>query len=167
MQRILVSACLLGQRVRYDGGDAALDDATFRRWLDEGRLVGFCPEAAGGLPVPRQPAELEHGDAEAVLHGRAAVRTRGGVEVTDAFLRGAELALAECGRHGIRLAVLKEGSPSCGVDLVNDGGFSGHKIAGQGLTARLLTRHGIRVFSEHQIPAASAYLSTLEEAHGQ
>lgn len=167
MQRILVSACLLGRAVRYDGNDAALDDATFRRWLDEGRLVGFCPEMAGGLPVPREPAEIEHGDAEAVLHGRAAVRTRDGVDVTDAFLRGAELALAECGRHGIRLAVLKQGSPSCGVDLVNDGGFTGRKIEGQGLTARLLTRHGIRVFGEHQITAASAYLSALEGTDGQ
>jgi uncharacterized protein YbbK (DUF523 family) len=172
MHRILVSACLLGQRVRYDGGEAALDDATFRRWQHEGRLVALCPEMAGGLPAPRPAAEIQHGDAEAVLSGRAAVRTADGTDVTDAFLAGAELALAACGRHGIRLAILKEGSPSCGVGCVNDGDFSGRRIPGQGLTARLLTRHGVRVFSEGEIAAASAYLEALEgptreEIHGQ
>jgi uncharacterized protein YbbK (DUF523 family) len=167
MHRILVSACLLGQRVRYDGGDAALSDTTFQRWQEEGRLVALCPEVAGGLAAPRPPAEIEGGDAEAVLFGRAAVRTADDTDVTDAYLAGAELALAACGRHGIRMAILKEGSPSCGVACVNDGSFGGRKIPGQGLTARLLTRHGVRVFSEGEIAVAAAYLAALEGADGQ
>jgi uncharacterized protein YbbK (DUF523 family) len=162
MNKILVSACLLGQRVRYDGRDAAIIDATFRRWQDEQRLVAFCPEMAGGLPSPRPPAEIEGGDAEAVLFGRGLIRTGDGVDVTDAFMAGAERALAETRRHGIRVAILKEGSPSCGVARVNDGAFTGRKVDGQGLTARLLARHGVRVFSEAEIAAAAAYLVVLE-----
>lgn len=162
MQRILVSACLLGQRVRYDGRDAAVADALLGRWRHEGRLVTICPEVAGGLTVPRPPAEIEGGDAEAVLFGRAPIRTEAGRDVTDAFMAGAEMALAACHRHGLRMALLKEGSPSCGVHRVHDGSFGSRKVAGQGLTARLLTRHGIRVFAEHEIMAAGAYLEILE-----
>lgn len=167
MQRILVSACLLGQRVRYDGRDAGVADAILGRWREEGRLVALCPEMAGGLPVPRPPAEIEGGDAEAVLFGRAAIRTETGQDVTDAFMMGAELALATCRRHGLRMALLKEGSPSCGISRVNDGSFTGHKVAGRGLTASLLLRHGIRVFGEHEIAAAFAYLEALEDGDGE
>jgi uncharacterized protein YbbK (DUF523 family) len=162
MNKILVSACLLGQPVRYDGRDAGLNDATFRRWQHEQRLVAICPEMAGGLPSPRPPAEIDGGASEAVLFGRTAIRTREGADVTDAFMSGAELALAAARRHGIRVAILKEGSPSCGVHRVNDGTFSGRKVDGQGLTARLLARHGVRVFSEGEIAAAAAYVETLE-----
>lgn len=167
MQRILVSACLLGQRVRFDGRDAAVSDAVFGRWRDEGRLVPICPEMAGGLPVPRPPAEIDGGDAEAVLFGRAAICTEAGQDVTDAFVTGAEMALAACRRHDLRMALLKEGSPSCGAHRVNDGHFSGNKVPGQGLTARLLMRHGIRVFGEHEIAAACAYLEALEDDDGK
>ena len=163
MNKILVSACLMGQRVRYDGRDAAVADATFRRWMEQGRLVAICPEMAGGLPAPRPAAEIEGGDAEAVLFGRGLIRTEDGADVTDAFMGGAELALAACRRHDLRMALLKEGSPSCGVHRVGDGRFAGRKVPGQGLTARLLARHGVRVFGEHEIAAAAAYLKTLEE----
>ncbi len=167
MQKILVSACLLGQAVRYDGRDAAVADAVFGRWRHEGRLVPLCPEMAGGLTVPRPPAEIEGGDAEAVLFGRAPIRTEAGLDVTEAFMAGAEMALATCRRYGLRLALLKEGSPSCGVYRVNDGHFAGNKVPGQGLTARLLARHGIRVFGEHEIAAASTYLKSLEDGDGE
>lgn len=162
MHRILVSACLLGEKVRYDGGDCR-QDGLLQQWQAEGRVVPFCPEVAGGLPVPRSAAEIVGGDAEAVLHGRAAIRTHDGTDVTEAFLNGAEKALAECQRHNIRMVILKEGSPSCGSSKVNDGSFAGHKIAGQGLTARLLNRHGIRVFSEAQLEEAAASLQRMEE----
>lgn len=167
MQRILVSACLMGQRVRYDGRDAAVRDAILGRWRDEGRIVAICPEMAGGLPVPRPPAEIEHGDSELVLFGRGLIRTGDGADVTDAFMMGAEMALATCRRHRLRMALLKEGSPSCGVHRVNDGHFTGNKVPGQGLTARLLERHGIRVFGEHEITVAAAHLKTLEEGDGE
>lgn len=162
MHRILVSACLMGEKVRYDGGDCR-QNGLLEQWQAEGRLVPFCPEVAGGLSVPRPAAEIEAGDAEAVLHGRALIRTREGADVTDAFLQGAEKALAECQRHNIRIVVLKEGSPSCGVSQVNDGSFNSRKVNGEGLTACLLNRHGIRVFSEAQLEEVSDCLQRLEE----
>lgn len=161
MQMILVSACLLGQKVRYDGGDCR-QEGLLAGWFGEGRVVSFCPEVEGGLPVPRAAAEIETGDAEAVLFGRARIRTKNGKDVTDPFMTGAEKALALCQQHGIRMAVLKEGSPSCGSARVGDGSFSGIKKAGQGLTARLLERHGIRVFSEERMDEAAAWLNWLE-----
>src|SRR5437868_12017614 len=83
VERILVSSCLMGRPVRYDGGARPVDDELFERWRAEGRLVPFCPEVAGGLPVPRPPAEIVE----------SRVRTVHGQDVTDAFLQGARLAL--------------------------------------------------------------------------
>ncbi len=161
MQKILVSACLLGEKVRYDGGDCRRA-GLLRRWQEEGRVVPFCPETAGGLPTPRAPAEIEGGEADAVLAGRARVRNKTGGDVTDAFVDGAELALAACWRERIKVAVLKEGSPSCGANSVSDGSFTGRKRKGQGVTARLLARHGISVFSEDELEAAARRLAELE-----
>jgi uncharacterized protein YbbK (DUF523 family) len=156
MERILVSACLLGQPVRYDGRSKRRDDEILRRWRDEGRLVSCCPEIAGGLPVPRPPAEIiARGDA-------AEVRTQDGTDVTGFFSRGAEDTLAVAQRHGIRIAVLKEGSPSCGSSRIYDGTFSGRSVPGAGLTTALLGRHGIRVFSENELDKAAAYLRHIE-----
>ncbi|ATX80907.1 Uncharacterized conserved protein YbbK, DUF523 family [Mariprofundus ferrinatatus] len=165
MQKILVSACLLGQKVRYDGGDC-LQHGLLDAWQSDGRLVPFCPEVAGGLTVPRAPAEIVLGDADFVLRGCGMICTQHGDDVTDAFVDGAERALAECMRHGIRIAILKEGSPSCGATRVNDGSFSGRKIDGLGVTARLLVRHGVHVFSEQQLDAAEAHLRQRESSHG-
>jgi len=166
MQKILVSSCLLGQKVRYDGGDSAVH-GVLDTWAREGRIVPLCPETAGGLPTPRPPAEIETGDAEGVLRGSARVMRKDGGDVTSAFMDGAESTLAACWQHKVKIAILKEGSPSCGVACVHDGSFSGKKINGQGVTARLLTRHGISVFSEEQLDAAARRLAELERAHGQ
>lgn len=162
VERILVSACLLGSRVRYDGGAKTSDDETLARWRAEGRLVPFCPEVQGGLPVPRPPAEIEGGaGGAAVLAGTARIRTPDGEDVTDAFLSGARQALAAARSAGARLAILKEGSPSCGSLRIYDGTFGGRTIPGQGVTAALLERSGIRVFGEDRIPEAAAYLDRL------
>jgi len=166
MQKVLVSACLLGHKVRYDGSDNAVH-GLLDVWEKEGRIVSLCPEMAGGLPTPRPPAEIEDGDAEGVLRGTALVIRKDGADVTGSFIDGAESALAACWQHKVKVAILKEGSPSCGVCLVNDGKFSGKKIDGQGVTARLLSRHGISVFSEDQLMAAAKRLQELERAHGQ
>jgi uncharacterized protein YbbK (DUF523 family) len=165
MIRILISACLLGDKVRYNGRDAASDSMILRAWLAEGRVVRFCPEVAGGLGVPRPPAEIVGGaGGGAVLDGAARLMTEGGADVTPAFLAGAQSALEAARANGVRLAVLKEGSPSCGVRRVNDGTFSGRKIDGRGVTAALLARHGIRVFSDEEIDAAAAYLRGIERS---
>ncbi|GAA0993465.1 DUF523 domain-containing protein [Acrocarpospora macrocephala] len=163
MHRILVSACLLGSRVRFDGKAKTSEDALLAGWRTEGRLVSFCPEVAGGLPVPRPPAEIERGaGGDAVLAGTAHVLRADGTDVTDAFVAGAHAALAAAHRHGVRLAILKEGSPSCGPLKIYDGTFAGHATPGQGVTAALLTANGIRVFGEDDIAAAATYLATLE-----
>jgi uncharacterized protein YbbK (DUF523 family) len=165
MHRILVSACLLGARVRYNGSDAKSawpDLDALERWQAEGRIVSFCPELAGGFPVPRPPAEIDGGEGRDVLAGTAQVVEAGGNRVTEYFVRGAQLALAEAQRLGIRVAVLKEGSPSCGVLKLYTGDFSGTLKAGRGVTTELLEQHGVRVFSEAQTGEAQRYLSQLE-----
>lgn len=158
-ERVLVSACLLGERVRYDGGHCRSLHPILERWRQEGRIVPFCPEVSAGLPIPRMPAEIESGDAIGVLRGHLRVFNAVGEDVTLAFLRGAEKALALCRRYRIHVAVLKESSPSCGVHWVHDGRFSRRKIPGMGVTACVLFREGIQVFSEEQLDEADRALS--------
>ncbi len=165
MQKILVSACLLGEKVRYDGRDAATP-GLLDIWNKQGRIVSLCPEMAGGLCVPREPAEIVAINANDVLRGMGRVQKKDGGDVTDAFMDGAERALAQCWEHKIKIAILKEGSPSCGSNQVHDGKFSGNKIKGQGVTTALLSGHGISVFSEEQLQEAERRLAELENAHG-
>ncbi len=152
MQKLLVSACLLGEKVRYDGGDSR-QVGLLETWQAEGRVIALCPEVAGGLPVPRAPAEIQtDGRIINIEHE----------DVTDAFERGAQKALELCEKHGIRIAVLKEGSPSCGSSLINNGNFDRTKIPGQGITTRLLEAHSIQVFSENELDQVSALLSSAD-----
>ncbi|MCG6573117.1 DUF523 domain-containing protein [Pseudomonas sp. AF32] len=160
MEKILVSRCLLGHRVRYDGGASGPFDV-LQQWLDEGRVVPLCPEVAGGLPTPRAPAEIAGGQGVRVLDGEVAVVTADGEDVSAQFLSGAHQALDQVREHGIRIAVLKANSPSCGNLLTYDGTFSGVKVRGEGVTAALLKRHGVKVFSELQLPEAAAALMAL------
>ncbi|GAA3652462.1 DUF523 domain-containing protein [Nonomuraea antimicrobica] len=163
MERILVSACLMGRKVRYDGRAKTSDAARLAEWREEGRLVPFCPEVAGGLPVPRPAAEIEGGaGGAAVLSGAARVVASDGSDVTAEFLAGARAALATARSEGIRMAVLKEGSPSCGALSIYDGSFQGRRTPGQGVTTALLELNGIRVFDEGRLAEAAAYLRTLE-----
>nr|WP_110685212.1 DUF523 domain-containing protein [Salinicola aestuarinus] len=150
-----MSACLLGKRVRYDGGDLTLDDRIVARWRSEGRIVSVCPEVQAGMSIPRKPAEIVSGTGDAVLEGEAAVIEKEGDDVTAAFIEGARIALDLCQRFDIDLAVLAESSPSCGTISIYDGSFSGETIPGRGVTAALLSRHGVRVFSQHQIVEAN------------
>ncbi|NMY90596.1 MULTISPECIES: DUF523 domain-containing protein [Pseudomonas] len=161
MEKILVSRCLLGHRVRYDGGAHGPFDL-LGVWQSEGRIVPLCPEVAGGLPTPRPPAEIPGGQGGAVLDGRVAVVTVGGEDVTTAFVAGAEAALELITRHGIRLAVLKARSPSCGNLENYDGSFSGTRVAGEGVTAAALKRAGVAVFNETELVAAQRLLAALE-----
>ncbi|WP_457371912.1 DUF523 domain-containing protein [Pseudomonas sp. TE12234] len=160
MQKILVSRCLLGHRVRYDGGASGPFDQ-LQIWLDEGRVVPLCPEVAGGLPTPRAAAEIPGGQGGEVLDGQASVLTTEGEDVSAQFLSGACQALELVRQHGIRIAVLKANSPSCGNLLTYDGTFSGVKVRGEGVTAALLKRHGVQVFSELELAEAAAALENL------
>ncbi|WP_431902693.1 DUF523 domain-containing protein [Nonomuraea sp. bgisy101] len=163
MERILVSACLMGRRVRYDGGAKTSTDALLAEWREEGRLVPFCPEVEGGLPTPRPAAEIEGGaGGAAVLAGAARVLATDGQDVTGAFLAGAQAALAVAGSFDIKMAILKEGSPSCGALAIYDGTFRGRRLPGQGVATSLLELHGIKVFTEEHIAEAGDYLRALE-----
>jgi len=139
---VLVSACLLGRECRYDGR-ANTDRELARELAAQGlRAVPFCPEEHGGLGTPRPPAAIERAGAAEVLDGRDRIVTDAGRDVTEAFLRGAEGALALCRAHAITRAWLKERSPSCGVACTHVGD---RLVAGPGVTAELLRRNGIEV----------------------
>jgi uncharacterized protein YbbK (DUF523 family) len=153
---VIVSACLLGAPVRYNGKDKKTNHPILQRWIEEGRVVSVCPEVMGGLGTPRPPAEIVYRD------GIRRVYANTGRDVTAEFERGAADALEQAIRHGARVAVLKEGSPSCGSGFVYDGTFTGAGIAGSGVTTALLRERGIRVFSENELEAADAVLIELE-----
>ena len=142
----LVSACLLGTPTTYDRRSHPQGELI--ALAAQGRVVPVCPEVAGGLPVPRSPAEIVGGDGDDVLDGRARVVTIAEEDVTGAYLRGAECALAVARRYGITMAILKQRSPACGVSRIYDGTHSRRLVAGQGVTAALLRRHGVTIWSE-------------------
>lgn len=132
---LLISACLVGIPCRYDGRSKEMEG--IHQALQAYTLVPFCPEVAGGLAVPRPKSE-RRGDQ---------VVTELGQDVSSAFLLGAQEALTLCQALGIRQALLKEGSPSCGVHWTYDGSFRGQKVARPGLTSQVLTGAGIHVRS--------------------
>jgi len=155
MSKILISACLIGQKVRYDAKDCLQAHERLQQWIRDGKVISICPEMAGGLPTPRPPSEIEPGkNAEAVLQFQARVLTNQGIDVSDEYRKGAQKALALAQQHGIKVAILKARSPSCGSKQVYDGTYSKKLIEGMGVTAALLSQHGISVFDERQIDAA-------------
>lgn len=163
MQFVLVSACLLGSPVRYDGNHKLSGSGILQRWLAEGRVVSVCPEISGGLPVPRPPAEIVSGAGGGnVLSGFAKVVDISNADVTAHFVSGARQALELAKVRGIRVAVLKEGSPSCGSGHIYDGTFSGSKVQGTGVCAALLQSAGVAVFTEYQFLEAHTLLNDLE-----
>ncbi|MBU2883182.1 DUF523 domain-containing protein [Psychrosphaera sp. B3R10] len=140
--KLLVSACLLGHPVRYDGKSKPLADLSWLKQLQQdGKLVVMCPEVMGGLNTPRAPAEYAEGK----------VITVQGIDVTEAFEKGADQALALCQAHQVSHALLKANSPSCGNQQIYDGTFSATLIDGEGVTARRLRENGVAVFSELQL----------------
>lgn len=161
MNKILVSACLLGNKVRYDADDVPTESVWLDEWNAEGRLVAFCPEVAGGLSVPRLPAEIQTDDGGAVLDGTAKVLDNQGNDVSENFINGAKKALETAQSNNIGIAILKEKSPSCGSSFIYDGTFASVRKIGQGVTTALLERNGIKVFSDLEIESAAEYLERL------
>jgi uncharacterized protein YbbK (DUF523 family) len=160
MLKILVSACLAGHPVRYNGAAKTARDAWFARWRDEGRLVIVCPEVAAGFPTPRPPAEIQLRRTGAdVLSHATSINDNTGANVTALFLAGAQHALQRAQAEHCRYALLADGSPSCGSTFIYDGEFSGATHAAAGVTATLLQQHGIRVFAESQIAELAAAIA--------
>ncbi len=145
---ILVSACLAGLHTKYDGGSNPVPAIV--ELVRSGRAIPVCPEQLGGLATPRPPAEMVGGDGHQVWSGLARVLTGRGDDVTTAFRRGAQEVLALARLTGCTGAVLKEGSPSCGVNRVYNGTFSGVCVSGSGVTTVLLQRNGFTVRSERE-----------------
>ena len=152
MEKILVSACLLGSPVRYNGFDRLVENPLIAQWLEQGRIVPLCPEVAAGFATPRPPAEIEPGrPAEDVLAGKARILDDTGGDVTELFRLGAKIALETALYKGCRFALLTDGSPSCGTSYIYSGRFDGVARAGNGVVAALLAESGIAVFSESEI----------------
>lgn len=137
--KILVSACLLGKNCKYNGGNnlnqGVLD------FIEGHEVIGVCPEQLGGLSTPRLPAEMVEG----------IVTNKEGISVDAEFRKGAQTALAVALENKVDLAILQSRSPSCGVKEIYDGSFSGKKIKGQGVFAKLLSARGIKVLDAEDV----------------
>ena len=139
MEKILVSRCLLGENCTYRGDSNFCEKVA--ALSEKYELITVCPEADGGLSIPRDPAERQ-GDK---------VISKTGKDVTAEYVKGAEIALEKALECGVSFAVMKARSPSCGSGVIYDGTFTGTKIQGDGVAAELLKKQGIRVITEEEI----------------
>lgn len=141
MDKLLISACLLGVPCRYDGKSkpTAKIDALREKY----ELIPVCPEQSGGLPTPRTPSER--------IGNRVVMAD--GTDVTAQYQKGARSALELYLREGCAAAVLKERSPSCGSGEIYDGTFTRALVTGDGVTAELLKKNGIKVYGESELDA--------------
>lgn len=130
---ILVSACLLGENCKYNGGNNLSE--TVLKYIEGATVIPFCPEVAGGLPVPRLPSEIKDG----------VVITSNGKSVDEEFRKGAQIGVERAIEKGVTLAILQPRSPSCGVDRIYNGNFEGKLITGSGVFAEALSKAGIEV----------------------
>ena len=148
MKNVLISACLYGEKCRYDGGDnliSRLDE--IKKYCN---LIPVCPEVLGGLETPRNPSEIV---GEKVVSNI-------GKDVTNEYKKGAEIALETALENDCKIALMKAKSPSCGVGKIYDGTFSRKLTDGDGITVRLLKENGIKVFDETQIKELLEYINT-------
>jgi len=127
----LVSACLVGLCTRYDGRTKANPDCLTH--INTTGWIPVCPEQLGGLPTPREAADIVGGDGKDVLAGKARVMTKSGIDITAEFIRGAEQVLQIARLQNISKAFLQARSPSCAVH------------GNIGVTAALLQSNGIDV----------------------
>ena len=131
--KIMVSACLLGENCKYNGGNNLNEKVL--NYINGHEVIPVCPEVLGGLPIPRVPAEIVNG----------VVTTKDGRNVDVEFRKGAEIALEMAKKEQVDLVILQSRSPSCGVKQIYDGTFSGTRIDGQGVFARLLKENGFKM----------------------
>ena len=146
---IIVSACLLGLNTKYDG--KTNDCALLQKYSSIGKFIPVCPEQLGGLPTPRVPVEIIDGTGQDMLLGRSEVRGEQGEEVSSEFIQGAKEVLKIVEMVKVTAAILKERSPSCGVNYIYDGSFTHRIKPGQGVTAALLKEHNIPIYSDEEL----------------
>lgn len=152
--KILISSCLVGENVTYDGGNNALHVKILEQWKQEGVLVPLCPEVLGGLSVPRPACE--------VIEGTDRVICKSGEDVSVEFAKGAKESLRIAQEEGVCMAILKARSPSCGKDIIYDGTFTSTRVNDSGITCKLLQERGIVVFSEEELENAQAFWKQKE-----
>jgi uncharacterized protein YbbK (DUF523 family) len=151
MKKILVSACLLGENVRYNA-EVVPVETKIKELSEKYEIIPFCPEVEGGLDVPRDPCEIVGiGGGEAVLDGQAKVMGKSGKDCTKEFVKGAALGAEKAYKSGVEFAVIKERSPSCGSSMIYTGNFDGERIKGEGVFSAALRRKGIKVLSEENL----------------
>ena len=139
MEKIIISSCLLGNNCKYNGLN------NYNSLVEELKkyyeLIPICPEVFGGLNIPRDPSEIK-GDKVISINNK---------DVTKEFYLGANMALDIAKKNNIKIAILKEGSPSCGNNYIYDGTFTKTKINGSGITARLFKDNNINIYTENEI----------------
>ena len=141
-QKIIISACLLGDDVKYDGtNNSILNDPLIQKLIELDMLIKICPEVEGGLPIPRPKAEIIGNKVQNIQK----------IDVTQQFLLGAQKICEIAQKNSVKIAILKSKSPSCGKDFVYDGSFSKVLINGDGLSVRALKKMGVKVFSENEL----------------
>jgi uncharacterized protein YbbK (DUF523 family) len=146
--KILVSACLIGEACRYDGKDNKINEVLkLTKYFD---LIPICPEINGGMKTPRRPSEIV---GERVINNK-------GQDVSDYYANGAYLAETIARMYNVKMAILKEGSPSCGVHTIHNGKFDGGKIEGKGMTVRRLEALGVKCINEDEAKVLFAELET-------
>jgi len=133
--KYLVSACLLGDNCKYNGGNNYNEEIV--EFLKDKEYIKICPECMGGLSIPRSPSEIKDNR----------VINKLGIDVTKEYVKGAEESLLIAKKENIKKAILKSNSPSCGVGKIYNGNFEKVLIDGDGITSRLLKENGIEVIS--------------------
>lgn len=149
---ILVSSCLLGNPVRYDGRSKAF--SLLEKYKNHPSIRPICPECAGKLTIPRPPAEIQNASGEAIWQNKALVKNKAGLDVTENFRQGALVYEKLLQQEKVTALIFKERSPSCGVHYVYDGSFTGRTIPGQGVTVALLQKFNIPIYSEEDLTEA-------------
>ena len=139
MAKILISACLLGYKTRYDG--LSKPSKKIKEIFENDILIPICPEQMGGLSTPRPKAEIK-GDKVINIDGK---------DVTSNYIKGAKMALEIAKLNDVDFCILKSKSPSCGKGLVYDGSFSNNLISGDGICTKLLKENGFKIYSEEEI----------------
>ncbi len=152
MKKVLISSCLLGVNVKYNGGNNSILENKFIQILQKQNcIISICPEVDGGLSVPRIQVELV---------GNKAINKEG-IDKTKEFKYGAKLALDKALSEGVKMAIMKSKSPSCGKDFIYDGSFTKILINKEGLSVALLRKYGIKIFSEEELEDAYNYWKKL------
>lgn len=141
MENLLISRCLLGENVKYNGKNNYNPKVEILKKYYN--LIPICPEVLGGLSIPRIPSEI--------ILNTTAVINKESQDVTKEFTLGAKLSLDIAKKYNVKLALLKDGSPSCGSSYIYDGTFTSIKVNGYGITTRLLIENNIKVYNENEI----------------